>query len=94
MQSASDRNATRVWNSAWVPTAICAAPDSMSAQAARWSGGLPAGEQDHANTERLEPGGQIVEVLFGQDLGRRQHGDLLAVLGSPDRSERGDHRLA
>ena len=60
---------------------------------ARAAGDL-AGQPGHAHAQRLKPAAQVVEVLLGEQFGRRHQCGLLAGLDREHRGERGDHGLA
>ena len=53
-----------------------------------------AGQPGHGNTQGLEPGGKIPQMLVGQQLGRRHHRDLQSALDSTEGGAGGDDGLA
>ncbi len=70
-----------------------AAGDLLHHLGARLAGDL-AGQPGDAHTERFQPAAQVVEMLFGQQLGGRGQCNLLALLHRQHRRQRGDHGLA
>ena len=80
--SASRWNSTPSWNSACVPTTTCASPDgerrrARVARARRLRLPVSSATRD---AERLEPAREVARVLLGEQLGRRHHRGLAAVL--------------
>ena len=53
-----------------------------------------AGQPADVDAERIEPGGEVQQVLLGEDLGRRHQRDLVTGLDDIGRHQRRDHRLA